>query len=96
MGGLAVMDIETQSEVIQCSTLAKCIKEKNQNKTWIDFMLWHLDQYRKKKQGVKIFKTYIGNTDRAAILPTYRTLLSSWLSLTVNEIPAPKTLTTSL
>ena len=96
MGGLAIMDIETQCEVIQYSILVKCIEEKNQSKTWTDLMLWHLDQYRKVKQGVSIFKTYIGNTDRAAILPTYRTLLSSWLSLTGNEIPAPKTLTTSL
>ena len=84
MGELAIMDIETQCEVIQCSILVIFIKEKNQNKTWIDLMLWHLDQHRKAKQGVSIFKTYIGNTDRVTILPTYRTLLSSWSSLTGN------------
>ena len=39
-------------------------------------MLWHLDQYRKAKQGIIIFKTYIGNMDRALILPTYRTFIS--------------------
>ena len=92
MRGLAIMDIETQCEAIQCSILAKFIKKKNQNKTWTDLMLWHLDQYRKVKQGVSIFKTYIDNMDRAPILPTYRTFLSSWSSITGNEIPAPKTL----
>ena len=53
-------------------------------------MLWHLNQYRKRKQGVSIFKTLIGNTDRAPILPTYRAFLSSWSSITSNEISAPK------
>ena len=92
MVGLVITDIETQCEDIQCSILAKFIKEKNQNKTWTDRMLWHLDQYRKAKQAVNIFKTYIGKTDRAPILPTHRTFLSPWSSLTGNEIPAPKTL----
>ena len=92
MGALARMDIETQIEAIQCSILAKFIKEKNQDKTWTDLMLWHLDQCRKAKQGVNIFKTCIGNTDRAPILPTYKTFLSSWSSFTGNETPAPKTL----
>ena len=78
MGGLAIMDIKTQCEAIQCFILAKFINEENQNKTWTDLMLWHLDQYRKAKLGVSIFKTYIGNMDRAPILPTYRTFLSSW------------------
>ena len=91
-GGLAIMVIETQCDVIQCSSLVKLIKEKNKNKTRTDLMLWHLDQYRKAKQGVSIFKTYIGNTDRTPILPTHRTFLSSWSSLTGNEIPAPKIL----
>ena len=80
------------SEAIQCSILAKFIKEINKNETWTDLILWHLDQYRKAKQGVSIFKTYISNTDRAPILPTYRTFLSCWSSLTGNEIPALKTL----
>ena len=40
-------------------------------------MLWHLDQYRKAKERVNIFKAYTGNTNRAPILPTYRTCLSS-------------------
>ena len=44
MSDLAILDIETQCEAIQCSILAKFIKEKNQNKTWTDLML-HLDQY---------------------------------------------------
>ena len=55
-------------------------------------MLWHLDQYRKAKQGVSIFKTCMGNTDRAPILPTYRNFLSFWSSLAGNKIPAPKTI----
>ena len=45
MEGLAVMAIETKCAAIQCSILAKFMKEKNQNKTWTDLMLWHLDQY---------------------------------------------------
>ena len=40
-------------------------------------MLWHLDQYRKAKERVNIFKAYTCNTNRAPILPTYRTCLSS-------------------
>ena len=59
MAGLAVMDIQTQCKAIGCSILAKFIKENNQNKTCPDLMLWHLDQFRKAKQGVSIFKTYI-------------------------------------
>ena len=38
MGGLAIVNTETQCEAIQCS-IAKFIKEKNQNKTWTDLML---------------------------------------------------------
>ena len=89
------MEIEKQCEAIQCSILAKFIEKKiwtDQSKTWTDLILWHLDQYRKAKQGVIIFKTYIGNTDGVPILPTYRTFSSFWSSLTGNEIPAPKTL----
>ena len=48
MGMLTIIDIET----IQYSILAKFIKGINQNKTWTDSMQWHLDQYRKEKQGV--------------------------------------------
>ena len=44
MSDLAILDIETQCEAIQCSILAKFIKEENQNETWTDLML-HLDQY---------------------------------------------------
>ena len=39
MGGLAVMDIETQCELIEISILVKFIKEKNQNKTLADLAL---------------------------------------------------------
>ena len=35
MGGLTIMDIETQCEAIQCSILAKVIKGKNQNKAFL-------------------------------------------------------------
>ena len=55
-------------------------------------MQWHLDQYRKTKQGLSIFKRFIGNTDRALILPIYETFLSSCSSFTSNEIPAAKAL----
>lgn len=89
MEGLVIMDIETQCKAIQCSILAKPIEEKNQHKTRTGLMLWHLDQYWKLKQGVSISKKYIENTDRAPILPNYR---SSWSSLTGNEIKAPKAL----
>ena len=64
MGRLAIMDTETQSKAIQCFILAKFVKEKDQNKAWTDLVLWHLDQYRKAKQGVRISKTYITNTGR--------------------------------
>ena len=39
MGGLAVMDIETQCEVNLCSIFVKFIKEKNENKAWTGLML---------------------------------------------------------
>ena len=55
-------------------------------------MLWHLDQYRNAKQGISIFKTYIGNTNRALLSPTYRNFLEAWSDMTENEIPKPKTL----
>ena len=42
------MDIETQCEVIQYPIKEKIFKKK---KKWTDFMLWHLDQYWKVKQG---------------------------------------------
>ena len=45
MSGLEIIDIEIQCEGIHCSILAKFIKEKSQNKTWSDLMLWHLDRY---------------------------------------------------
>ena len=32
MGGLAIMDIETQCEAIECSILAKFIRKKNKTK----------------------------------------------------------------
>ena len=35
MGGLAIMDIETQCEAIQCSILTKVIKGKKQNKKFL-------------------------------------------------------------
>ena len=89
MEGLVIMNIETQCEAIQWSILAKPIKEKSQHETRTDLMLWHLDQYWKLKQGVSIFKKYIGNTDIAPILPTYR---SSWSILTGNKTTAPKAL----
>ena len=49
MGGLPIIDIETQCEATQCSILVKFIKKKNQNKTWTDLILWHLNQYREAK-----------------------------------------------
>ena len=84
MRGLVMMDIETQCKAIPCSILVKFVKEENQNKPWTDLMLWHLDQYRKAKQGVSILKTYTGNKHRAHIQPTYRIFLCSSSSLTGN------------
>ena len=83
MGGFATMDTETKCGASQCFILTEFIKEKCLNKI-ADIMPWHLDQYRKVKQ--------VGNTDRAPILLTYKTFLSSWSSLTGKGIPAPKTL----
>ena len=86
------MDIETQCEAIQCSILVKITKKKNQSKHGLISCCGNLDQYRKSKQDVSNFKTQIGNMDRAPILWTRRTFLSSGSSLTGNEIPAPKPL----
>ena len=41
MGEFTIIEIETQCEAILCSILAKFIKEKNQNKTWTDLMLYN-------------------------------------------------------
>ena len=92
MGGLTIIDIQTQCETIQSSILVDFIKDKNQKKSWTDLILWFLDQYKKVKQRVSIFKTYKGNMEPLFCLPTYRTFWSSWSSLTGNEIPATKTL----
>ena len=50
MGGLAIMDIETQCEVTQCSILAKFIKKKIQNKTQTDLScgIWINTEKRNK------------------------------------------------
>ena len=50
MAGLAIMKIETQCEVIQCSILAKLIKEKNQKKTWTGLMLCHIINTEKRNK----------------------------------------------
>ena len=57
-------------------------------------MLWQFGSIQKIKTGCycRVFKTYIGNMNRVSILSTCRTFLSSWSSLTGNEIPASKTL----
>ena len=74
------------------SIIAKLHREISNNKIWTELMLWHLDQYRNAKQGISIFKTYIGNTNRALLSPTYRNFLEAWSDMTENEIPKPKTL----
>ena len=39
MVGLVIIDSEAQCEVMNCSILTKFIKEKSQDKTWVDLML---------------------------------------------------------
>ena len=60
------MGIETRCEATQF-IFAKFIKEKNQNKTWADLMLRHLDLCRKAKQVVSIFKENLDNMRRIPI-----------------------------
>ena len=57
-------------------------------------MLWQFGSIQKIKTRCyyRVFKTYIGNMNRVSILSTCRTFLSSWSSLTGNEIPASKIL----
>lgn len=93
MGGLAQRDIDAQCKVIQCSIIAKLHKVIKQIKVQTDLMLWYLNEYRNAKQGISFFKTYIGNTNRAMISPTYRKFLEAQFDRTGNEIPKLKTLT---
>ena len=72
------------------SIIAKLHREMSNNKIWAELMLWHLDQYRNAKQGISIFKTYIGNTNRALLSPTYRNFLEAWSDMTENEYPNRK------
>ena len=79
------MDIETQCEVIQYPIKEKTFKKKKQTKNglilccgiWINTEKWSKD-----------FR-YV---DKAPILRTYRTFLSSWSNLTGNKLAVPKTL----
>ena len=49
MVGLVIIDSETQCEVMNCSILTKFIKEKSQDKTWVDLMLQLSDQQQKSE-----------------------------------------------
>ena len=65
MVGLVIKDIETQCEVMNCSILTTFIKEKSQNKTWVDLMLQLSDQR---------------NKELASLRHTEIFLISHWLS----------------
>ena len=77
------MDIETQCEVIQYPIKEKIFKKKKK-----------MDWFYAVAFGsiLKSEARILGNLDKASILRTYRTFLSSWSNLTGNELPVPKTL----
>lgn len=92
IGGLAILDIETQCKALQCSLIAKLIRDAPLQKAWTELMLYHLNMFRNACQGINIFKTYIQNTNKTNIPPFYRDILRAWADFTGNEIPAPTTL----
>ena len=76
------MDIETQCQVIQYPIKEKTFKKKEMD--W--FYALAFGSILKSEARI------LGNVDKAPILRTYRTFLSSWSNLTGNELPVPKTL----
>ena len=92
IGGLAVIDIETQCKAIKCAVIAKFLQDIQQKKVWTEAMLWHLNKFRDAKQGINVFKTYIPNTNRSKLEQFYRDLLIAWTDLTDNEKVEPITL----
>ena len=65
IGGLGIIDIETQCKAIKCAVIAKFLRGIQQQKIWTEIMLWHLNRFRNAKQGTDLFKTYIPNTNRS-------------------------------
>ena len=92
VGGLAIIDIETQCKALLCSIVAKFIRDIPKNKVWTELMLWHLNRFRKAHQGINTFKTFLGNVYRSQQERFYRNLLTAWSDLTENELPEPATL----
>ena len=50
VGGLAIIDIETQCKALHCSIVAKLIKDIPKNKVWTKLMLWHINRFRNAHQ----------------------------------------------
>ena len=92
VGGLAIIDIETQCKALLCSIVVKFIRDIPKNKVWTELMLWHLNRFRKAHQGINTFKTFLGNVYRSQQERFYRNLLTAWSDLTENELPEPATL----
>ena len=91
MGGLGIIDIETQCKAIKCAVISKFLNDLQQKKVWAE-MLWHLNRFRNAKQGINLFKTYIPNTNRSKQEQFYRDLLIAWTALTNNDNVEPLTL----
>ena len=62
IGGLGIIDIETQCKAIKCAVISKFLNDLQQ-KVWAEIMLWHLNRFRNAKHGINLFKTYISNTE---------------------------------
>ena len=92
MGGLGIIDIETQCKAIKCAVISKFLNDLQQKKVWAEIMLWHLNRFRNAKQGINLFKTYIPNTNRSKQEQFYRDLLIAWTDLTNNDNVEPLTL----
>ena len=92
IGGLAIIDIETQCKAIKCAVIAKLLRDLPKRKVWTEIMLWHMNRFRNAKQDIHVLKTYIPNTNRAKIEQFYRDLFTAWTDLTNNERIEPLTL----
>ena len=92
IGGLGIIDIETQCKAIKCAVISKFLNDIQKQKAWAEIMLWHLNRFRNAKHGINLFKTYIPNTNRSKQEQFYRDLLIAWTSLTNNDKVEPLTL----
>ena len=92
-GGLGIIDIESQCKAIKCAIISKLLIDIQQNKSWTEIMLWHLNKFRDAKQSINVFKTYIPNVNRGNREERFiRDLVSAWTDLTNNEKIDPITL----